>query len=138
MNQYSTSIPPENIKKPSVFKGYRSRKAVENGLKLGKRNLHVYKILNSFSVVFFFFHSVVQLTCSIKKMFLKILQNSQKNTCARISLYSLRPAILSKKRLGYRCFLANSINFFILPFMEHLRWLLLFISSTIRIILAQD
>ena len=28
----------------------------------------------------------VALTCSIKKVFLEILQNSQENTCARVSI----------------------------------------------------
>ena len=40
--------------------------------------------------------------CSMKKIFLKISQNSQENTCARV-----RPATLLKKRLWHRCFPVN-------------------------------
>ena len=33
-------------------------------------------------------------TCSVKKVFLKISQNSQENTCARVSIYlSCRPKV---------------------------------------------
>ena len=43
---------------------------------------------------------------SIKKVFLKISQNSLENTCARLSflLIGLRPATLLKWRLWHRCF----------------------------------
>ena len=37
----------------------------------------------------------------LKKVFLKVLQNSQENTCARVS------ATLVKKRLWHRCFPVN-------------------------------
>ena len=37
--------------------------------------------------------------CSVKKVFLKVLQNSQENTCARVSD--------TKKRLWHRCFPVN-------------------------------
>ena len=46
--------------------------------------------------------AVVQL-CSVKKVFLKISQNSQKNTCVRVSFFNkvagLRLATLLKKKL---------------------------------------
>ena len=46
--------------------------------------------------------------CSVKKVFLKILQNSQENTCARVVfLIKLSPATLLKKRLWYGCFSVN-------------------------------
>ena len=76
-------------------------------------------------------------------MFLKISQNSQENTCARVCFF-LRPATLFKKRLWHRCFPVNFVNFPLLaltlrrcfyvdfakflrtPFcIEHLWWLLL-------------
>ena len=41
--------------------------------------------------------------CSVKRMFLKILQNSQENTCARVSFLI--------KRLWYRCFPVNFAKF---------------------------
>ena len=65
--------------------------------------------------------------CSIKKVFLDISQNSQENTCARVSfLMKLRPATLLKKRLWHRCFPVNFDEFLKTPFLtEHLRWLLL-------------
>ena len=40
-------------------------------------------------------------TCSVKKVFLEISQNSQENTCARVSFLiklQARPATLLKKR----------------------------------------
>ena len=48
--------------------------------------------------------------CSLKKVFLEISQNSQENTCARVSFLiklQVAPAALLKKRLWHRRFLAN-------------------------------
>ena len=42
--------------------------------------------------------------CSVKKVFLEILLNSQENTCARVSLQAW-PATLLKKRLWSGVFL---------------------------------
>ena len=62
-------------------------------------------------------------------MFLEILQNSQENTCARVSsLISSRhqPATLLKKRFWHRRFPVNFAKFLRTPFLtEHLQWLLL-------------
>ena len=68
--------------------------------------------------------------CAVKKVFLEISQNSQENTCARVSFFNkvagLRPATLLKKRLWNRCFPANFTKFLRKPFfIERLRWLLL-------------
>ena len=53
--------------------------------------------------------------CSVKKLFLEILQNSQKNTCARVSfLIKLQPSGLKFSRTLF--------------LTEHLRWLLLKLS----------
>ena len=41
--------------------------------------------------------------CSLKKVFLEILQNSQENTCARVSC-SFRPTTLVKERVWHRNF----------------------------------
>ena len=41
--------------------------------------------------------------CSVKKMFLKILQNSQENTCTRVSLL--------KKRPWHWCFPVNFVKY---------------------------
>ena len=61
--------------------------------------------------------------CSVKKVFLEIPQNSQKNTFARVSD---RPATLLKKRLWHRCFPVDFAKFQRTLFLtEHLRWLLL-------------
>ena len=61
--------------------------------------------------------------CSVKKVFLKIVQNSQGNTCARVS--GLRPATLFKKRLWHRCFPMNFAKFLRTPFfIERVWWLL--------------
>ena len=65
--------------------------------------------------------------CSVKKVFLKISQNSQENTLVRI-LFSFRPATLLNKRLWHRCFTRNFAKFLRTPSpTEHLRWLLLFL-----------
>ena len=67
--------------------------------------------------------------CSVKKVFLEILQNSQDSTCARVSfLIKLQaaPATLLKKRLQHRCFPGNFAKFLITPvFAENLWWLFL-------------
>ena len=61
---------------------------------------------------------------SLKKVFLKISQNSQENTCARDS-FLIEPATLLKKDLWYRYFPVNFAKFLrTLFFREHLRWLL--------------
>ena len=57
--------------------------------------------------------------CSVKKVFLKISQNSQENTCARVSFL-----IKLKMRLWHRCFPVNLAIFFRKAFfIEHLWWL---------------
>ena len=62
--------------------------------------------------------------CSVKKMFLEISQNSQENTCGRVSIFVGEP-ILLKKRLWHRCFRVNFVKFLRKPFLtEHLWWLL--------------
>ena len=75
--------------------------------------------------------AVVQ-SCSVKKMFLEILQNSEKNTCARVSFLNkgagLRPEACNfvKKETLHRCFPVNFVKFLRTPFLtEHLWWLLL-------------
>ena len=69
-----------------------------------------------------------------KKVFLKISQNSQGNTCAKVSfsiklqakLAGLRPATLLKKRLWRRCFPVNFAKFLRTPFLHNTsQWLLL-------------
>ena len=68
---------------------------------------------------------------SVKKVFSKISQNSQENTCARVSflikLQALPPTLL-KKRLWYRRFLVNFAKFLITPFLQNTSgWLLLYL-----------
>ena len=61
-------------------------------------------------------------SCSIKKVILEILQNSQESTCARVSFliklqaWGLRPATLLKKRLWDRCFPMNFVKILRTPF----------------------
>ena len=61
--------------------------------------------------------------CSGKKVFLKISQNSQENTCARVFFFNkfagLRPATLLKKRLWCRCFSVNFAEFLRTPFSQN-------------------
>ena len=69
--------------------------------------------------------------CSVEKVFLEILQNSQagKHLCQSFffnKVSGLRPATLLKKRIWHRCFPANFAKFLKTPILiEHLRWLLL-------------
>ena len=55
-----------------------------------------------------------------KKVFLEISQNSQENTCARVSFLikhlCLGPATLLKKRLWHRCFFVNFVKFLRIAF----------------------
>ena len=63
-----------------------------------------------------------QRRCFIKKLFLKILQNSQEKTCARVSFWyscRLNPATLLKKRLQHRCFCVNFIKYLITHFLQN-------------------
>ena len=66
---------------------------------------------------------------SVKTVFLKICQNSQENTCTRVSFLiklQARPAALLKKRFWHRCFPVNFAISSKTPFLtENLRWLLL-------------
>ena len=57
--------------------------------------------------------------CSVKKVFLKILQNSQENTCARVSfrVAGLMPGTLLKKRLWQRFFSVNFAKILRTPFL---------------------
>ena len=66
----------------------------------------------------------------IKKVFLEISQDSQENTCVRVSfLIKKRPAHLLKKRPWHRCFPVNFVKLLKTPFLtEHIRWLLLSIG----------
>ena len=64
-----------------------------------------------------------------KKVFIKISQNLQENTCARDS-FLIKLQFLIKKRLWYRCFPANFAKFQRTSFFtKHLQWLLLVCSS---------
>ena len=60
--------------------------------------------------------------CSVKKVFLEISQNSQENTCARISFFNkvagLSSATLLKKRLWHSCFPVNFLKFLRIPFLQ--------------------
>ena len=61
----------------------------------------------------------------MKKIFLKISQNSQGNTCVGVFFFNivagLRPTILLKKRLQDRCFPVNFVKFSRTPFFYRTR-----------------
>ena len=68
--------------------------------------------------------------CSVKKIFLKILQNSrEKHLCQRLffnKVAGLRPPTILRKNLCHRCFPVNFAKFLRTAlFKEHLWWLLL-------------
>ena len=82
--------------------------------------------------------AVVQ-SCSVKKVFLEISQNSQENACSRVSFLiklqasGLSPTTLLKKRLWHRCFPVNFVKFLRTPFFtNHLWWLLLCMIKPFR------
>ena len=72
----------------------------------------------------------VTLSCSVRKVFLEILQNSQGNTCARVSsLIKLQVEACNfiKKEAVAQAFSVNFAKFVRTPFLtEHLRRLLLY------------
>ena len=57
--------------------------------------------------------------CSVKKVFLEILQNSQENTCARDSFWIKLQAWGLKKSLWHRCFPVNFANCLKAPFLQN-------------------
>ena len=54
----------------------------------------------------------------LKKVSLDILQNSQENTCARVSFLLKKKLTLLKKRLWRRCFPVNFAKFLRTPFQR--------------------
>ena len=60
---------------------------------------------------------------SVKKVFFKISQNSQENTCARVSFFKkvacLRAATI-KKRFWHRCFPVNFAKCLRTPFLQNI------------------
>ena len=77
--------------------------------------------------------SIVQ-KCSVKKILLEIPENSQENTCDRVSfLIKLQAATLLKEKLWHRCLPVNFLKFLRTPFLtEHLWWLLQVILMQLR------
>ena len=56
--------------------------------------------------------------CSVREVFLEISQNSQENTCVRVSF------LIKLQSLWHRCFPVNFAKFLRTPFFtEYLRWL---------------
>ena len=64
--------------------------------------------------------------CSVKEVLLEISQNSQENSCTKVSfLIKLQASTLLKKRLWDRCFPVNFAKFLRAAFLtEYLWWLL--------------
>ena len=63
--------------------------------------------------------------CSVKKVFLEILQSLQENACVRVSIL-IKLQTEACKRLWHRCFSVNFAKFIRTPFLtEQLWWLLL-------------
>ena len=62
-------------------------------------------------------------SCSLKKLFLKVLQNSQKSICVGVSdlLTVNRPLAcnLLEKKIRHRCFLVNFANFLRMPSLQN-------------------
>ena len=65
------------------------------------------KGVNIFQLKWLILEEAVAQMCSMKKVFLEISQNSQENTCARVSILiklQALPTTFLKKRLWHRCF----------------------------------
>ena len=101
---------------------------------------HPYSLVLSLAVIrcyllLLFAKEAVAQTSSVKKVFLEISQNSQENTCARVSfLKKLQTMACNfiKKRLWHKCFPVNFAKFLRTPFLtEHLWWLLLLLLVVI-------
>ena len=77
--------------------------------------------------------------CSVKNVFLEILQNSQENPCARVPFFNKvawqSPTTSLKKRLRHRGFTVNFAKFLRTLFLtEQLRWLhLCLVLETARV-----
>ena len=89
------------------------------------------RVWENFSQLKFFRNAeAVAQRCTVEKMFLEISQNSQENTCTKVSFFTkvvgLRPATLSKRRPRHRYSPVNFVKFLRTTFItEHLRFLLL-------------
>ena len=88
---------------------------LNNNLSVYQRD-HRYLAIEVFNSILYlnpeFIEAVVQ-RCSVKKVFFKILQNSQeKHLCL-----CLRPATLLKSRLWHRCLPVNFVKFLRTPFL---------------------
>ena len=59
-------------------------------------------------------------------MFLELSQNSQENTCARVSSSN-------KKGTWHKCFSVNFAQFLLVFLIEHIWWLLLSLADTLRL-----
>ena len=109
--------------KPSLFKFFFSCILIVMSQYFGKL-FHFLKKLKLFT-------EAVSQRSSVKKAFLEIRQNSQENTCARVSLL--------KMRLWRRCFPVNFKKFLRTSFLtEHLRWLLLYLPEQNHVIKFVD
>ena len=72
-------------------------------------------------------------SCSVKKVFLEISQNSKESTCARVSFLIKRLWLWDfiKKETLTQVFSCNFVKFLRTPFLtEHLRWLLLNVRAS--------
>ena len=73
------------------------------------------------------FNTVVGLRAVLKKLFLKIYQNSQEKSCARVS-FIIRSKVFIEKKILAQVFPVNSVKFLrTLISIEDLWWLFLFI-----------
>ena len=91
------------------------------------------------------FHNISEAAvrrCSVEKVFLEISQNSQEDTCVRVSFLiklqasGLRPATLLKKRLWRRCFPVNFVKFLRTSFLQNTSGGCFFLYSNFQIAIS--
>ena len=92
------------------------------------------------SVFFLHFHKGNEIEAATrvvlcKKVFLEIWQNSQENTCDRVSFFiklQARPVTLLKKRLCHKCFPVNFVKFLRTPFSVYTLFKSKFVSIPMK------
>ena len=105
-NIHTTSVSPHHLKNVTSSHAYEPFMMIKGALWLTEGEAATRDVL-------------------LKKVFLKFLQNSQENTCVRVSFLiklQARPATVLKRRLWHRLFPVNFAKFLRTPFFTEHHW----------------